>query len=76
MINQSVPLFEATPRYVRVEGRTPEGFVLFAFSVADPELNVELIMPEPMFEAFCSVNHVQFLPAIPACTELAGQGEA
>ncbi|NUA26962.1 phenol hydroxylase subunit [Cupriavidus basilensis] len=62
MINQSVPLFEASPRFVRVDGRTPEGFVQFAFSVADPELNVELIMPEPMFEAFCSVNHVRFLP--------------
>jgi len=76
MINQSVPLFEATPRYVRVEGRTPEGFVLFAFSVADPELNVELIMPEPMFEAFCSVNHVQFLPTAPARTGPEGQDAA
>ncbi|EHP42421.1 phenol hydroxylase P0 protein [Cupriavidus basilensis OR16] len=67
MINQSVPLFEASPRFVRVDGRTPEGFVQFAFSVADPELNVELIMPELMFEAFCSVNHVRFLPPeIPA----------
>ncbi|AMR80658.1 phenol hydroxylase subunit [Cupriavidus nantongensis] len=63
MTTPSVPLFEATPRYVRVEGRTPEGFVQFVFSVADPELNVELIMPEPMFEAFCCVNRVRFLPA-------------
>ncbi|BDB26387.1 hypothetical protein Tamer19_27060 [Cupriavidus sp. TA19] len=64
MTPSSVPLFEATPRYVRVEGRTPEGFVQFAFSVADPDLNVELIMPEPMFEAFCCVNRVRFLPPL------------
>ncbi|MCY1226922.1 Phenol hydroxylase subunit [compost metagenome] len=64
MTTPSVPLFEATSRYVRVEGRTPEGFVQFAFSVADPDLNVELIMPEPMFEAFCCVNRVRFLPPL------------
>ena len=64
MTPASVPLFEATPRYVRIEGRTPEGFVQFAFSVADPDLNVELIMPEPMFEAFCCVNRVRFLPPL------------
>ncbi|MFJ4293134.1 phenol hydroxylase subunit [Cupriavidus sp. NPDC089707] len=64
MTAPSVPLFEATPRYVRVENRTPEGFVQFAFSVADPDLNVELIMPEPMFEAFCCVNRVRFLPPL------------
>jgi phenol hydroxylase P0 protein len=61
MLTQSVPMFEASPRYVRVEGRTPEGFVMFAFSVDDPELNVDLIMPEPMFDAFCTVNRVRFL---------------
>jgi len=62
MTQQSVPLFESTARYVRVEHRTPEGFVQFAFSVADPDINVDLIMPAPMFEAFCTVNNVRFLP--------------
>ncbi len=48
-------------RYVRITARRPNGFVEFEFSVGWPDMSVELTLPEPEFNAFCSKNNVEFL---------------
>ena len=48
-------------RYVRVLRHRPDGFVEFLFSVGDPELGVELILPAAAFDQFCAENRAQFV---------------
>ncbi|KAB7627381.1 phenol hydroxylase subunit [Alkalilimnicola sp. S0819] len=48
-------------RYVRVTDRRLDGFVEFDFSVGDPELYVELILPQAAFQEFCRANRVEHL---------------
>lgn len=48
-------------RYVHVREVRKDGFVEFDFSIDDPELYVELILPEQAFWEFCSSNRVIFL---------------
>lgn len=62
-MSQIVPFPEKQPsesptRYIRV--RSPEGarFVEFDFAIGDPSLFVELVMPPPVFKAFCQNNQV------------------
>jgi len=47
--------------YVRVREVRKDGFVEFDFSIDDPQLYVELILPEQAFWEFCSSNRVTFL---------------
>ncbi|VWB80485.1 MULTISPECIES: phenol hydroxylase subunit [Burkholderia cepacia complex] len=39
--------------FVRVLGTRNERFIEFEFSIGDPDLAVEMIMPIPYFEEFC-----------------------
>ena len=48
-------------RYVRITGRSANGFVTFEFSVGWPDMSVELALPEPQFNEFCSTHNVEFL---------------
>lgn len=48
-------------RYVRITSREPNGMVAFEFSVGWPDMSVELALPEPQFNEFCSTHHVEFL---------------
>lgn len=48
-------------RYVRITGRGTNGIVNFEFSVGWPDMSVELALPEPQFNEFCSTHHVEFL---------------
>lgn len=48
-------------RYVRVTDVRRGGFVEFDFSVGDPELYVELILPQAAFQEFCKANRVEHL---------------
>lgn len=48
-------------RYVRITGRSANGFVTFEFSVGWPDMSVELALPEELFNDFCVKNNVQFL---------------
>jgi phenol hydroxylase P0 protein len=50
--------FDAARRYVRVCNRRPDGFIEFEFSIGDPELAVELMLPEVAFHEFCLANEV------------------
>ncbi|MCE1186804.1 MAG: phenol hydroxylase subunit [Rhodocyclales bacterium] len=64
--------FDPTRKYVRVTGQRSSGpvaLVEFEFSVGEPALAVELIMPEAAFAQFCADNQVIFLdtaPTLPA----------
>jgi phenol hydroxylase P0 protein len=60
-------------RYVRVTARD-ERWVGFEFSIGDPEMFVELVMPPAQFRQFCSDQSARELPAAgPACAS--GSGE-
>lgn len=62
--------FDPTRRYVRVCEQRPDGFIEFEFAIGDPEMCVELMLPEAAFHEFCLANAVIVLdPAKP------GQGD-
>lgn len=59
-----VEVVDATRKFVRVLGHRGQGpgrFVEFSFAIADPELAVELILPEAAFAQFCRDNEVTLL---------------
>ena len=43
---------DASTRFVRVTGTTRGGFVEFQFSIGDPSLYLEMILPPSAFEAW------------------------
>ncbi|NNL84225.1 MAG: phenol hydroxylase [Myxococcales bacterium] len=54
---QSVP----GRRYVRVTARR-KGLVEFEFSLGDPSVALEMILPEAAFSEFCREQQARFLP--------------
>jgi len=50
-------------RYVRVIGEARSGFVEFQFSIGDPTLYLEMILPRIAFDEFCATNQVVHLNA-------------
>lgn len=53
--------FAAQQRYVRILNRRSDGFVEFVFSIDDPDLGVELILPQAAFAQFCATNQVRMM---------------
>ncbi|WP_233446489.1 phenol hydroxylase subunit [Paraburkholderia terrae] len=53
--------FDITRRYVRFREQRDDGFVEFDFSIGDPALSVELVMPLRDFQSFCRANRVIYL---------------
>ena len=51
----------AQKRYVRITGRDRPEFVEFHFSLDDPTLYLEMILPIEAFTEFCCSNQVTFL---------------
>lgn len=51
------------PCFVRLLRRRPDGYVEFVFSIGDPELGVELILPAEGYTRFCADNGVRFISA-------------
>ncbi len=47
--------------FVHVTGEKRAGFVEFNFSINDPELYLEMILPTKAFDEFCKMNNVTFL---------------
>ena len=50
-------------RFVRVTSEARGGFIEFQFSIGDPTLYLEMILPKPAFEEFCGTNQVVHLNA-------------
>jgi phenol hydroxylase P0 protein len=48
-------------RYVYITSRDRPGFVEFNFSIGDPSLYLEMILPVEAFNDFCKSNQVTFL---------------
>ncbi|MEH6628386.1 MAG: phenol hydroxylase subunit [Motiliproteus sp.] len=55
--------FEQLVKYVRVRSKTGARFVEFDFAIGEPNLFVELIMPQGVFDDFCQKNHVVHMTA-------------
>ena len=50
--------FDAQRRYVRSRNVRADGFVEFEFAIGDPDLSVELILPQAAFMDFCAAQQV------------------
>jgi phenol hydroxylase P0 protein len=50
--------FDTEKRYVRLTERRDDGFVEFEFSVGEPEVYAEMILPEADFKEFCKTQNV------------------
>lgn len=48
-------------KYVRLVERRPDGLVEFEFSISDPQIFVEMLLPEAAYEDFCRMNRVILL---------------
>lgn len=48
-------------RFVRITNENHRGFVEFQFSIGDPELYIEMVLPSQAFAAFCKEHEVQYL---------------
>lgn len=53
--------------FIHVTGTQRDKFIEFEFSLGDPELAVEMIMPVQAFEEFCAEHQVQHLSADEVC---------
>jgi len=49
------------PCFVRLRRRRPDGFVEFDFAIGEPDLSVDLILPEAAYQEFCIDHRVRFL---------------
>jgi len=49
---------DTSRKFVRVLEHRPDGLVSFEFSIAWPELAVELLLPAPAFAEFCATHRV------------------
>jgi len=54
---------DAETRYVRVTGEARGGFVEFQFSIGDPTLYLEMVLPPAAFAEFCATHRVVRLTA-------------
>ncbi|WP_338841411.1 phenol hydroxylase subunit [Acinetobacter lwoffii] len=52
---------EQPPCFIHVTGTQRDKYIEFEFSIGDPELAVEMIMPVKAFEEFCAHHQVQHL---------------
>lgn len=57
----SPPPVDVNRKYVRLVERRPDGLVEFEFSISDPALFVEMLLPEAAYEEFCRSNRVILL---------------
>lgn len=55
--------FDITRKFVRVMRTRPNGLIEFEFAVGDPDVAVELVMPQAAFDEFCAANHVERVSA-------------
>ncbi|MCX7256696.1 MAG: phenol hydroxylase [Polaromonas sp.] len=55
--------FDVSRKFVRILRTLPNGLIEFEFSIGEPDVAVELIMPKAAFDAFCRDNRVEFIAA-------------
>ena len=62
--------FDTNKKFVRVLETSRPGMVEFEFAIGEPDLFVELIMPEAAFAEFCRTNEVTFINGPRASTDM------
>lgn len=60
-VSGKTKVFSTDKKFVRVLGKTEKGLIEFSFSIGEPELSAELILPEDAFKEFCETNKVILL---------------
>ncbi|WP_018151386.1 phenol hydroxylase subunit [Leeia oryzae] len=58
-------VFDTSKKFVRIMEEQVNGLVMFEFSVGEPEMMVELVMPKEAFTRFCDSNQVIYLTDTP-----------
>jgi len=61
MKDLSKPSVDMDRKYVRLVERRGDGMVEFEFSISDPSIYVEMLLPEAAYEDFCRSNRVILL---------------
>jgi len=56
MPERALTAVDETTRYVRETGRVADRFIEFQFSIGDPTLYLEMILPEAAFHEFCAAQ--------------------
>jgi phenol hydroxylase P0 protein len=57
----AAPAFDVERRYVRRRHVRADGFVAFDFAIGEPDLSVELVLPQAAFAAFCEAQQVTWI---------------
>ncbi|WP_166171636.1 phenol hydroxylase subunit [Acinetobacter sp. SA01] len=53
--------------FIHITGTQRDKYIEFEFSIGDPELAVEMIMPVTAFEEFCNRHQVKYLTTDEVC---------
>jgi phenol/toluene 2-monooxygenase (NADH) P0/A0 len=61
--------FDPSRRYVRIRRVRDDGFVEFEFAIGDPDMFVELILPQAALAGFCTANEVILLDESPGTSQ-------
>ena len=69
------PEFDPTRRYIRIVELRPNGMVEFEFAVGEPELFVEMILPQEAFDDFCAREGVVPTQHSGAPADSGGEGQ-
>ena len=59
--SSAAPAFDVRRRYVRRRAVRTDGFVEFDFAIGDPDLSVELMLPQAAFAEFCRAQQVTWI---------------
>lgn len=60
-IGEAEPDFDPSKRFVRITGIHNNSLIKFDFSIGEPELYIELVLPFQAFQDFCAHNQVAHL---------------
>lgn len=61
VMDLSVKKLDIYKRYVRITGIINNKMIEFDFSIGEPEMYVELVLPFEAFQSFCANNNVVHL---------------
>ncbi|HRQ59134.1 MAG TPA: phenol hydroxylase subunit [Azoarcus taiwanensis] len=60
-MSQEKTTMDLSRKFVRLVERREDGLVEFEFSIGDPELYAEMLLPADAYEDFCRINAVTVL---------------
>ena len=60
-MRQQKNIVDLSQKFVRLIERRADGLVEFEFSIGDPELFAEMLLPADAYEDFCRINAVTVL---------------